>query len=142
MAKEEKINDDDLVREAIATAPDVTFQDTGEKPPLDAKEAAGATVDEADFPASEKNGRLLALALKQWDREKRLDPAQIEAGEEIGSEGFGAINALNIPRGAKLSITAALLFLSVVPMGLELFNILNIKEEKNKNEHDGNSFIS
>jgi hypothetical protein len=115
-------------KEAIATSPEVTegvtFAPDSEES-QSVQEVLGGEIEGVDYIPDQRNGRLLALALQQWDKNKRLEKAQIDAAEEIGGEGFGAINAAPLPRGVKIMITGVLLLLSIVPLAGEIFVSLN-----------------
>jgi hypothetical protein len=128
------------VKEAIATSPEVTEGVTldpsgGDISANSSKEkAVKGEIEGIDFQPNKKNGRLLALALEQWDKNKRLDKAQIEAAEELGGEGFGAINAAPIPKGIKLAITSVLLLLGLVPLALDIAGVMGQPKPEEKKE--------
>ncbi len=127
----EKFDAETVAKEAIATSPEVTegVNFTADAEEISASKALNPEIEGIDYQPDKRNGRLLVLALEQWDRNKRLDPAQLEAAEEVGAEAFGAVNAAPVPHIAKLAVTIALLAASVIPLFLDISGALG--EEQN-----------
>ena len=115
----ENFDAENAAKEAIATSPEPT-----EGVELGASEESApeseAQGEIAEYIPDRRNAKLLTITLKQWDKNGRLDPAQLDAVEEVGAEGFGAINASPVPHTIKLGITIALLLASIIPLILEI----------------------
>ena len=130
----ELINDDEIVREAVATSPEITYEALDEKEQGASEAAKDAARDGElegyDYQPDARNARLLKLALKQWDKSGILDDAQIDAAEEVSAEGFGALNSAPIPRNAKVAVTLALLILSIAPLVMELAGVMGTGSKK------------
>lgn len=127
----EKINDEDLAKEAIANSPEVTHTALDESEVAPSKAAKRADIEAFEYEPDHRNGRLLKLMLEQWGKNK-LDQAQIEAAEEVGAEGFGALKAAPIPSAIKLTVTFLLLLGSIVPLA---FDLKGAFKEEHKEEH-------
>lgn len=128
----EDFNAEYAAKEAIATSPEFTegvdFGSVDEG--LSANQALNGELEGYDYQPDNRNGRLLAIGLQQWDKGDRLQKEQIDAAEEVGSEAFGALKSAPIPAFYKIMVTLALLVFSIVPIVLDIASAYGEKGEE------------
>lgn len=132
----EKFDDNASAKEAVASSPDITegvlFDDLEGGSNAD-QIAVEKAVYTAPSEADKRNSRLLSRLAKEATKFIGCDPDedQLDAAEEISSEGFYALSSLNPPRWLKVGLTLSLLLGSFLPTFFITYSAWSGKENKN-----------
>lgn len=134
----EKLIDEDLAKETIASSPEITVQDTApitdEKALKDDKKAVIEGFSEQE---AERNARLLSQGANSVYRAYSggdMKADQMSAFEELGTEIFKSLNEFGVPKPVKLTLLTAIVALPFVPSIIKIFK--KGDDSNGNNAHD------
>tara|TARA_B100000029_G_C16884106_1_gene707796 strand:- start:2 stop:397 length:396 start_codon:yes stop_codon:yes gene_type:complete len=113
----EKINEDDIAKEAIANSPDVTAKvekETAKKSSKDDETIIEGFSDEE----AERNGRLISRGIEA--NFTTLQQDQVQAFEELGTEFFKSLNEFGVPKPIKIGLLIGILLMPFLPSLLKI----------------------